>query len=142
MNRLSTYGVGTAKKSEGKKRNSPCTPYREKGKGKEIGPGACGTGPSCAGARVSRAGARTCRAGVRRLIAAVVADAMAAFSGDQRDERIWASIAWRVGADRFLDAIHQAAAEIREHSRRVAASAMPRIFQSVLNARFPRGTAR
>ena len=46
INRGGSYQQAPAsspKKAEGKKRKSPCTPYREKGKGKESKPGAFGT---------------------------------------------------------------------------------------------------
>ena len=46
-NKLSTGGADLpreSKKGEGEKRKSPCTPYREKGKGKESKPVVCSTG--------------------------------------------------------------------------------------------------
>ncbi len=46
VNRQESYQHAPAsspKKAEGKKRKSPCTPFREKGKGKESKPGALGT---------------------------------------------------------------------------------------------------
>ena len=42
--KLSTGSLSHLKKAEGKKRKSPLTPYREKGKGKEDKPGASSTG--------------------------------------------------------------------------------------------------
>ena len=42
--KLSTGSLSHLKKAEGKKRKSPSTPYREKGKGKEDKPGASSTG--------------------------------------------------------------------------------------------------
>ena len=90
------------KKREAKKRKSPCTPFREKAKGKESDRRVLSRN------RLSRADARaTARSaiapypGLDRLVAAALdADldtAVGAFAGSADDRRIWASIAWRVG---------------------------------------------
>lgn len=130
MKKLSTSPAGKTKKTEGKKRRSPFTPYREKGKGKEIG--------HELRAHVYRARAHARGVSVKQCIAAAVADAMKAFFGSPNDERIWARIAWRVGHGRFLDAVQQTIAEVREHSSPVPNTDLPRYFQSVLNRRFPK----
>ena len=114
----------TPKKGEGKKRRSPQTPYREKGKGKENRRGFLRK-PSFACAR-SR---------VRASIDADLDLAVQAFGGTASDRAIWASIAWRVGAEQFhyavLDKIGEDAAD--GAPRKAAAT-----FQAFLNARFPK----
>ena len=86
-------GLSTAslKKREGEKRSFPCTPLREKGKGKEHRRGSLQN-------RLSRARMRT------RMGEALDADldvAVRAFKGTSSDRRLWASIAWRVGVESF-----------------------------------------
>ncbi len=130
MQKLSTAPFPKSKKAEGKKRKPPFTPYREKGKGKEISP--------CA----NRTGLSRGRAGARGVVAAAVAEAVGAFGGNREDELIWAKIAWRVGAANFIDAMFQTRAEIKLHASGVPRTHLPRIFQSVLNKRFPKGGAR
>ena len=130
------------KKTEGKKRKSPCTPYREKAKGKESYRRVLSRN------RLSRAGARaTARSviapypGLDRLVAAALdADldtAMRAFNGTAEDRRIWASIAWRVGVVEFhsalLDKLAEDAADGTQNIRSRAAA-----FQALLNERFPK----
>ena len=130
INRRGSYQQAPAsspKKAEGKKRKSPCTPYREKGKGKEIRRG-FSRKPSIAGGR----------ARVRALVAAEVAAAADAFGGNEDDVRIWAAIAWRVGAEAFHFALMEKLAEDHAdgQARKPAAA-----FQAFLNARFPKGGA-
>ena len=92
--KLSTDGASSSfelKKREGEKRSFPCTPLREKGKGKEHRRGSLQN-------RLSRARMRT------RLGEALDADldvAVRAFKGSASDRRLWASIAWRVGVENF-----------------------------------------
>ena len=119
--------IQALKKGEGKKRNSPFTPYREKGKGKEHRRGSLQN-------RLSRARMRA------RLCAALDADldiAVRAFKGSANDRRIWAGIAWRVGIEEFhyalLDKLSENAAD--KATRRPAAA-----FQAFLNERFPKGS--
>ena len=126
-----------AKKAEGKKRKSPCTPYREKGKGKENNPGACSTG-------LSRAHARG--VGAKRVVSAAVEDALRAFSGTRggrySDERLWAGFVWEFGVDFFRDLCDKAMSEICARSEKPPRSEWPRILQAVLsphwNRRFPK----
>ena len=92
-----------SKESGREKRTSPCTPYREKARGKKLDGVSKGTRLS----RV-RTGART---GVRALVAAEVAAATDAFGGSEEDTRIWASIAWRVGVEAFHFALMDKLAE-------------------------------
>ena len=127
INRRGSYRQSSAqdaKKAEGKKRKSPCTPFREKGKGKEIRRG-FSRKPSIAGGR----------ARVRALVAAEVAAAADAFGGNEDDVRIWAAIAWRVGAEAFHFAVHDKLAEdaVDGRPRHPAAA-----FQAFLNGRFPK----
>ena len=133
---LSTGGASPSaksKKREGEKRKSPCTPLREKGKGKEDRRGSLSE-PSFARARV-----RTRGAGMRaRLRASLDADldvAVSAFNGTATDWRIWAKIAWRVGVEEFHHALINKLAEDSADNapRRPAAT-----FQAFLNARFPK----
>ena len=118
--------ASAGKKAEGKKRKSPCTPFREKGKGKEnrrvLGEN-----------RLSRAGAR-----VRAALDADLDMAVEAFKGTAADRRLWASIAWRVGVEEFHFALMDKLAEDRADgpARKPAAA-----FQAFLNARFPKGGA-
>ena len=74
-------------------------------------------------------------------VSAAVDEAVAAFPGDRpdQDRRVWLKIANRVGADAFMDAVWQKAAEIREdeaRGRRLRNKAAA--FQQLLNRRFPR----
>ena len=78
-------------------------------------------------------------------IRVAVDEAVVAFSsgngekGKSSDRRVWLKIANRVGADAFMDAVWQKAAEIREdeaRGRRLRNKAAA--FQQLLNRRFPR----
>ena len=74
-------------------------------------------------------------------VSAAVDEAVAAFAGahPDLDRRVWLKIANRVGADAFMDAVWQNAAEIREdeaRGRRLRNKAAA--FQQLLNRRFPR----
>ena len=132
INRRGSYQQPLAacqKKAEGKRELPPCTPYREKGRGKKLD-------GVFKGNRLSRVrtGART---GVRALVAAEVAAATDAFGGSEEDTRIWASIAWRVGVEAFhfalMDKLAEDAADGTRNIRSRAAA-----FQAFLNARFPK----
>ena len=126
--KLSTGGASPSaksKKREGEKRKSPCTPLREKGKGKEDRRGSLQN-------RLSRARMR------KRLRLALDADldiAVRAFNGTADDRRIWASIAWRIGIEEFHYALLNKLSEDSSDNapRRPAAA-----FQAFLNERFPR----
>ena len=129
INRRGSYQQPSAtrsKKAEGKRELPPCTPYREKARGKKL------DGVS-KGNRLSRGRGR-----VRALVAAEVAAAVAAFNGSEEDSRLWASVAWRVGAEAFHFALMEKLAEDRADgpARNPAAA-----FQAFLNARFPKGGA-
>lgn len=76
-----------------------------------------------------------------RLVNAAVDEAIAKFGGSATDRAIWAKIAWRVGADAFVDAIFQGESELAEKRKRVPNEQLPRFFQYVLNRRFPRKKA-
>ena len=140
-NKLSTGGADLpreSKKGEGEKRNSPCTPYREKGKGKESKPIACGTGLF---ARARTHEGRWRKAAVR----VAVAEAVSRFNGSPSDERLWANFAWRLGYGTLLDCMARAESEIAQHDRPVSPAERPRILQNILapiwNRRFPKGGA-
>ena len=142
INRLSTGGPNLpreSKKGEGEKRKSPLTPYREKGKGKESKPVACGTGLF---ARARTHEGRWRKAAVR----VAVAEAVSRFNGSPSDERLWANFAWRLGYGTLLDCMARAESEIAQHVRPVAPTERPRILQNILasvwNRRFPKGGAR
>ena len=131
------------KKREGKKRKSPCTPLREKGKPKEGKPGAKGT------CLFARAGARMSRSLLRRHVNAAVEDALAAFCGTRgpapSDEALWATFAWRFGYGRLNELVEVGRSEMRQRKGGVAPSERPRILQNLLNevwfSRFPKGGA-
>ena len=130
INRRGSYQQPSAqpsKKAEGKKRRSPCTPFREKGKGKERQTGF----PK---ETVFRAGARV-RTALRAQLDADLDTATRAFNGTTEDRRIWAAIAWRVGVEEFHFALADKLAEdaVDNAARRPAAA-----FQAFLNARFPK----
>ncbi len=115
-----------AKKAEGKKRRSPCTPFREKAKGKENDRRVLSRN------RLSRMGAR-----VRTALDADLDAAMRAFKGSEEDRRIWAAIAWRVGVEAFhfalMDKLAEDAADGTQNIR-----SQPAAFQAFLNERFPK----
>ena len=113
----------TPKKGEGKKRRSPQTPYREKGKGKENRRGSLRNRLSCARTRV------------RAAIDADLDIAVRAFGGTASDRALWASIAWRVGADQFHYAVMD---KLSEDSADGAPRKAAATFQAFLNERFPK----
>ena len=146
--KLSTGGTSPSaesKKREGEKRKSPCTPVREKGKGKEDNPGACSTG------LFARAGAHAHVRGalLRRHVNAAVEDALVAFCGTRgpapSDESLWARFAWRFGFGMLHELTEQAKSEMSVPGRHVEPSERPRILQSLLNevwyGRTPKGGA-
>ena len=118
--------TASLKKREGEKRKSPCTPLREKGKGKEDRRGSLQN-------RLSRARMRT------RMGEALDADldvAVRAFKGTSSDRRLWASIAWRVGVENFHYAL---ADKLKEDGVDKAVLVTPAAaFQAFLNERFPK----
>ena len=147
--KLSTGGASPSaesKKREGEKRKSPCTPLREKGKGKEGKPGANGT---CLFARAG-AHAHVRGALLRRHVNAAVEDALVAFCGTRgpapSDEALWAKFAWRFGYGTLHELTEQAKSEMKLHKGGVAPSERPRILQSLLNevwyGRTPKGGVR
>ena len=146
VNRQKSYQQPPAtagKKAEGKKRKSPCTPFREKGKEKENRRVLGENRLSRAGARVGAAGGHAGRVTLpgRFVAAALDADLDAAtrtFKGTAADRRLWAAVAWRVGVEELHFALMDKLAEDRADgpARKPAAA-----FQAFLNARFPRGGA-
>ena len=133
--KLSTGGASPSaksKKREGEKRKSPCTPLREKGKGKESKPGAKGT------CLFTRAGAHVRGALLRRHVNAAVEDALVAFCGTRgpapSDEALWAKFAWRFGFGMLHELTEQAKSEMNMPGRGyIAPSERPRILQNLLN---------
>ena len=119
--------VAGLKKREGKKRNSPCTPYREKGKGKENSRVFLGNLHSCARSRV------------RRALDAELDIAMSAFRGTEYNRRTWAAIAWRVGIENFHYALLEKLNENK--SNPVPFKNAATAFQAFLDRRFPKGGA-
>ena len=146
VNRGQSYqhaAASAGKKAEGKKRKSPCTPFREKGKVKENRRVLGENRLSRAGARVGATGGHAGRVTLpgRLIAAALDADldtAVEAFKGTAADRRLWASIAWRVGVEEFHFALVDKLAEDRADgpARKPAAA-----FQAFLNSRFPKGGA-
>ena len=144
--KLSTDGEVSAadlKKREGEKRKSPCTPVREKGKGKEDNPGACSTGLFAR----AHADAHVRGALLRRHVNEAVEDALRIFNGTRggkySDENLWANFAWTFGFGMLNDLVSQAKSEMELHKPPVAPSERPKILQSILSAhwhaRFPNG---
>ena len=119
--------ASASKKAEAKKRKSPCTPFREKAKGKENDRRVLSRN------RLSRMGAR-----VRAALDADLDTAVGAFGGTAEDRRIWAAIAWRVGVEEFHFALMDKLAEDRADgpARKPTAA-----FQAFLNERFPKAEA-
>ena len=77
------------------------------------------------------------RAHEARLLDEDLGAAMRAFHGTERDRSMWASIAWRVGAEAFhfalMDKLVEDAADGTRNVRSRAAA-----FQAFLNERFPK----
>ena len=125
-NELSTgCGLSTAslKKREGEKRKSPCTPLREKGKGKEDRRGSFRT---------------VFRARLREALDADLDIAVKAFRGTASDRRIWAGIAWRVGVEDFHYALVDKLKE--DEADKTVLLTPAAAFQAFLNERFPKGS--
>ena len=78
------------------------------------------------------------RARVRGVVAQTVAQARTIFHGTTTDSKIWARVAWRVGPELFSEAMEQAKSEIEAKKPLPPWSKWPRIFQNVLNDRFPK----
>ena len=140
-----SLATASLKKREGEKRKSPCTPLREKGKGKEGKPGAQGT------CLFARAGAHMRGALLRRHVNAAVEDALVAFCGTRgpapSDEALWARFAWRFGFGTLHHLTEQAKSEMNMPGRGyIEPSERPRILQNLLNevwhGRRPKGGAR
>ena len=132
--KLSTGGASPSanrKKREGEKRKSPCTPLREKGKGKEGKPGANGT------CLLARADAHVRGALLRRHVNAAVEDALVAFCGTRgpapSDEALWATFAWRFGYGWLNELVARGKSEMRMHEGGVPPAERPRILQNLLN---------
>ena len=120
------------KKAEGKKRKSPCTPYREKGKGKESKPGAFGT------CLFAGAGARVRGALLRRHVNAAVEGALVAFCGTRgpapSDEALWAEFAWRFGYAKLVELTERGESEMRQPGRdAIPPAERPKVLQSLIN---------
>ena len=134
--KLSTGGASPSaesKKREGEKRKSPCTPLREKGKGKEK-EGKPGANRTCLFARAS---AHVRGALLRRHVNAAVEDALVAFCGTRgpapSDEALWATFAWRFGYGWLNELVARGKSEMRMHEGGVPPAERPRILQNLLN---------
>ena len=146
VNRRGSYLQATAqasKKAEGEKRKSPCTPLREKGKGKESKPGVLGTGLfACTDARARGAL-------LRRHVNEAVEEALRAFCGTRgpkpSDEALWASFAWHFGYDTLRELVRRGVSEMNVPGRHVSPAERPSVLQNLLNEvwrdRFPKGGA-
>ena len=117
-----------AKKAEGKKRKSPCTPYREKGKGKENRRGSCGT--------VCRARARGMRTKLMAELDRDLDRLSAVYHPTPGDRCQWASIALRVGVENFHFAVEDKFREDAADGTNFFRP--PAVFQAYLNRRFPK----
>ena len=150
--KLSTgFELSTAslKKREGEKRKSPCTPLREKGKGKEhrrdiLDIPCSQTARAGAYAHVRNPAAyfkawREAKFGADiDPVRAAVDEAVAAFSTKtpETDRRIWLKIANRVGADDFMRAVWLKQSE--NGSDKTVLRDTASAFQNLLNIKFPR----
>ena len=89
INRRGSYqqaSAQSAKKAEGKKRRSPCTPFREKGKGKETRRDSLGESQVRAGARARRLPCTCTYAEAREAAAEIVDNCFGSFA---KDFRLW-----------------------------------------------------
>lgn len=128
-----------SKKRAGKKRNSPQTPYREKGPRKEINPGVLSTGLYACERPRGRA------ALLRRCVSAAVEDALRIFHGSRgpspSDEALWANFAWTFSYGLLQELTRQGEAEMASHF--VAAADKPKVLENLIkpfwNARSPKG---
>lgn len=143
---------GARKKAEGKKRPSPQTPYREKGKGKETRrdytngnpkTARAYAGETCAGARGGASceqpgGERT--SGQKRFkLAGAAADEILALFGDRdRDRAIWAFYCYHHDAGLILEKAREIASCRRQGEIKWPA----RAFQRWLVDTFPKGGAK
>ncbi len=128
------------KKAEGKRNLPPCTPYKEKARGKKTVGVYKRNRLSCAPTHApayAPTHVRT-RSRVRQAIDADLDLAVRTFHGTAYDRCMWAAVAWRVGAERFHEALMDKLAEdaVDKPTRRPAAA-----FQAFLNKRFPKGGA-
>ena len=131
INRRGSYQQPPAtspKKAEGKKRKSPCTPYREKGKGKETRRGSCGT--------VCRARARGMRTKLMAELDRDLDRLSAVYHPTPGDRCQWASIALRVGVENFHFAVEDKFREDAADGTNFFRP--PAVFQAYLNRRFPK----
>lgn len=125
------------------KENVPRTPLRETDSLQEISQVYCSClSPACARARRYRG------INPKREVAAAVEDALVAFSGTRRhqadargycDERLWASICWRIGTGDFLEAVYCCQRELARRRRPLPTRDCPRYFQAYLSSHFGKG---
>ena len=118
------------------KEKIPLDPLKRKREGKEIRPDSKGSGLSRGRAHAICAGVTRSR--VWSVVAQTIAKATAIFHGTAKDSKLWARIAWRVGPELFSDAMRQAKSEIDAKKPLPPWSEWPRIFQNILNDRFPK----
>lgn len=137
------------------KRNSPLHPLIEKREGKEnrldilgLRPSRACAGASCEGAREG-VEASTRKAAPKRkrrmrdlnpkhLINRELDSAISTFHGTPRDRSMWAKIAWRIGPENFFYVAKEAKSSIEQAKPTPPWSEWPRIFQSILNIRYPK----
>jgi len=114
-------------------RKSPCTPLRVKAKGKEIRRDYANRD------RLSPAPARTRGPSAKQLVANAVNKALFHFGGTRgpspSDEALWATICWRVGPEKFENAIREKLSENRHDGE---PHDLVKSFQAFLNKKFPK----
>ena len=146
-------GETELKKTEGKKRKSPCTPYREKGKGKEIKPGFMNESISpraCARSEAVKKVERRGGGGQRRLassnselysIAGAAADELIRIlnpSDRSGSRKLWAYYCYHHDPEIIIDKAYECASCARQGELRSAVAA----FQHWLSNSFREGGAR
>ena len=124
-------GKTELKKAEGKKRKSPCTPYREKGKGKEIKPGFMNESIS----------PRACAKSELYSIAGAAADELIRIlnpSDRSGSRKLWAYYCYHHDPEIIIDKAYECASCARQGELRSAVAA----FQHWLSNSFREGGAR
>lgn len=124
-------GETELKKTEGKKRKSPCTPYREKGKGKEIKPGFMNESIS----------PRACARSELYSIAGAAADELIRIlnpSDRSGSRKLWAYYCYLHDPEIIIDKAYECASCARQGELRSAVAA----FQHWLSNSFRKGGAR
>ena len=148
MKRKLSTGLSTPakkqRKRKGKRNIPPTTPIKRKGRVKN--PDGVLTEPilerarARAGACASACGHARKRAGTKASLNIAIDEALdiaaAAFNASAADRKLWAAIAWRIGAENFYRAVKDKQSEDR--AERVVLNNPAAGFQAFLNRHFPK----